>query len=270
MTLPDGWSTGTVRANGIQIHYYEVGHGQPILAAHGMYDDGRRWLPLGSDLAAEHRVVAYDARGHGQSDAPETGYDLDTRVEDLVGLADALGLTDPLLLGHSMGGATAAWTAARQPELPRGLVLEDPARFHGSPGIDLEKAREITRERLRESKARSIEERIEAEFDDTDLAEAQRRRLAASVEECSPHIANIAQQHPPVTDAFDDISCPTLVLKRDAEVSDRVADLDAADQLADGRLVHIPGAGHYVFRDASDAANTELRTFLRRKVESGS
>jgi pimeloyl-ACP methyl ester carboxylesterase len=211
MTLPDGWSAGTVRANGIRIHYYEAGHGQPVLAAHGMYDDGRRWLPLGSDLATDHRVLAYDARGHGHSDAPETGYDLDTRVEDLVGFADALGLTDPLLIGHSMGGATAAWAAARQPELPRGLVLEDPARFHRSPEVDLQRAQEMTRTRLRESKARSIEERIETEFGDTDLEEAQRRRLAASVEECSPHIANIAQEHPPVADAFDDISCISVV-----------------------------------------------------------
>jgi pimeloyl-ACP methyl ester carboxylesterase len=264
MDIPDQWSAGTASTDDIDIHYYEAGRGQPVLAAHGMYDDGRRWVPLGSDLAREYRVIAYDARGHGGSDAPERGYDLDTRVGDLVGLVDALELVDPILVGHSMGGATAAWAAAEHPDMPSGLVLEDPARFRESPRLSVERATEITHERLRESKARSIEERIEKELADAGFEEAQLRRLAASVDQCSPHIARLAQHHPPVVDAFDEISCPTLVLRRDVEVSDRVADLAAADRLADGRLVHVAGAGHYVFRDAYDAANPELRAFLRR------
>lgn len=63
---------------------------------------------------------------------------------------------------------------------------------------------------------------------------------------------------------FPDINCRTLVLRSDAGIEQRVADLDAADRLQSGRLVHIPDTGHYVFRDAYDAAYTELRTYLRR------
>jgi Predicted hydrolases or acyltransferases (alpha/beta hydrolase superfamily) len=263
MELPDRWTAKRARANGIEMEYYEAGRGQPILMAHGMYDDGRRWLPLGSDLADEYRVVAYDARGHGGTDSPESGYDIDSRVADLVGLVEALDLADPVLFGHSMGGATAAWAVANHPELPRGLVLEDPSRFRELPEISSERARQIARERLRESKERSLEERVAEELADVDVEDAQLRRLAASVDGCSPHIAKLAQHHPPVVEAFDEIPCPTLVLRRDVAVSDRLLDLKAADRLADGRLVHVPGAGHYVFRDAYDAAYPEVLTFLR-------
>lgn len=267
MNLPDGWTADTVTANGIDLQYYRAGDGDPIVLAHGMYGNGRRWLRLGSELTDEYEVIAYDARGHGRSDAPETGYDLDTRVADLVGLVTELGLENPVLGGHSMGAATVAWAAANRPSLPRGLFLEEPSRFRTTPDISVEEARSVTRERLRESKARSVEERIERHYEDAGHDahdEEQVRRLVAATDECSPHVAKIAQEHPPVARAFDDVVRPTLVLRRDVDVPDRVADLDAADRLADGRLVHVPDAGHHVFLDEYDAAAAELRAFLRR------
>ncbi|WP_135820107.1 alpha/beta fold hydrolase [Halostella litorea] len=267
MDLPDEWTAGTVSANGIDIRYYRAGSGDPVVLAHGMYADGRCWARLGSDLADEYEVVAYDARGHGRSDAPETGYDIDTRVADLVGLVAELGLDDPVLGGHSMGAATVAWAAAEHPSLPRGVFLEDPSRFRGTPETSVEAAREAGRERLRESKSRSVEERVERHYEEAgrdDHDEAQVRRLAVATDDCSPHVVKIAQEHPPVERAFDDVACRTLVLRRDVGVDDRVEDLRAAERLADGRLVHVPDAGHHVFLDEYDAAAAELRTFLRR------
>lgn len=263
MNLPAHWTTGTISANGIDLQYYRTGDGQPIVFAHGMFGNGRRWIPLGSDLADDYEVIAYDARGHGRSEAPETGYDIDNRVGDLVGLVNGLDLADPILAGHSMGAATAAWAAADYPDLPRGLVLEDPSRFRESPTMSMEEAQETSRERLCESKSLSIEERIEQHYDNDHDSEHV-RRLAASADECSPHVAMVAQEHQLVTEAFDKITCPTLVLRRDSDVGDRVKDLKAADRLRNGRLVHVPNAGHYVFLDEYDAAYAELRAFLRR------
>lgn len=263
MDLPVGWSTGTVPANGIDLHYYRAGEGPPIVTAHGWADDGQRWLRLGSDLADEFTVIAYDARGHGRSDAPETGYDIDTRVADLVGLVAGLDLDDPVLLGHSMGAATVAWAAADHPDLPRAVILEDPARFRRKSEVDYEEAREEARRSVRETKELSIEARIEEVYGG-DPEDEHCRRLAGSFDRCSLHVAKVAQEHPLVVEAFDEIDCPTLVLRSDLEVAERVADLDAADWLADGRLVHTPNAGHYVFLDAYDAAFAELRAFLHR------
>lgn len=138
MNLPEEWTTGTVSANGIALRYYRAGSGPTIVMAPGMFDNGRRWVPLGSDLVDDYEVITYDARGHGRSDAPETGYDIDNRVADLVGLVNGLDLTDPILVGHSVGGVTAAWAAADHPDLPRALVLEDPSRFREHPEMSME------------------------------------------------------------------------------------------------------------------------------------
>jgi pimeloyl-ACP methyl ester carboxylesterase len=264
MRLPERWQTDSVRANGIDLQYHRIGSGPPILLAHGFYDDGRRWVPLARDLADDYEVVAYDARGHGQSDAPETGYDLDSRIGDLCGVVEALGLEDPILLGHSMGAATAAWTAATRPALPRALVLEDPVGVHDQPEMSPDYRAAAVRDRLESAAGRTVEELIEEHYPDVEPDQA--RRLATASHECSPRVAEIAREaYPsPLAATFSDIESPTLVLRRDAGIDRRVSDLDAADSLRDGRLVHVPGAGHYVFQGEYDAAYAELRTFLRR------
>jgi len=103
MDLPDRWSSGTVSANGIDLQYYRTGDGPSIVMAHAFSANGRCWIPLAEDLADDYEVVTYDARGHCRSDAPETGYDIENRIADLVGVVNELDLVDPIMLGHSMG-----------------------------------------------------------------------------------------------------------------------------------------------------------------------
>ena len=92
-----------------------------------------------------------------------------------------------------------------------------------------------------------------------------RRRLAVATTECHPQIAEIPRLgYPNLGDAFPDITCPTLVLKADADTETRVEDLDIAANLSDGRLVHVFEAGHCIFRERYNPAYAELRTFLRR------
>jgi pimeloyl-ACP methyl ester carboxylesterase len=264
MALPDEWTDDTVSVDDTALQYYRTGEGPPIVMAHGMFDHGRRWVPLAERLAEDYEVIAYDARGHGRSDAPETGYDIDTRVTDLLGVLDGLDVDDPVLLGHSMGAATVAWAAATNPDLPRGVVLADPSRFPGTPEIDTDEAAEIARQRLEEAKSAPIDERIEELLAHPEIDREHAERLAAADDECSPHVGKLAQEHPPVRDAFEGITVPTLLLRRDVDDEQRSRDRDAAEELADGQLVHVDDAGHYVTRDAPDAAGAELETFLDR------
>src|SRR5262245_66295998 len=77
----------------------------PFLLVHGLASNLRLWDGVAERLhAAGHTVVAVDQRGHGRSDAPEAGYDLETAVADLLALVEALGLERPLLVGQSWGG----------------------------------------------------------------------------------------------------------------------------------------------------------------------
>ena len=262
MDLPTAWATGQVSVDGIDLQWYRTGEGSPVVFLHGMYDTGRRWVELGDDLADQYEVFAFDARAHGRSAAPETGYDMETRVDDLFGVLDACGIEQPVLVGHSMGAATAAFAAAREPDRIRGTVLADPSRFRNEPEIPLSKARSVTRQRLQQAAQRPFAELIEDHEEQTTLAQA--RRLARGGLECRPEAGEYAQEHPPVVNALADTSVPTLVLRRDVEPEERAADLDAVGGIENCRLVHIPDAGHHVFLDSPAPARAELQAFLQR------
>jgi pimeloyl-ACP methyl ester carboxylesterase len=98
----------------------------PFVLVHGLASNIRLWDGVAEHLqAAGHSVVAIDQRGHGLSDAPDTGYDLDTAVADLLALMDALGLERPVLVGQSWGGTVVLELAWRRPEAVRGIACVD-------------------------------------------------------------------------------------------------------------------------------------------------
>lgn len=121
------WTTGTCEANGIDVHYIRTGGDKPpVILLHGLMLNGACWTPLARALEKDYDVLMPDARGHGYSSAPDQGYCYDDLATDVVSLIDALGLHAPVLLGHSMGGMTAAVVASRKPKQLRGLILADP------------------------------------------------------------------------------------------------------------------------------------------------
>src|SRR5205823_1224934 len=98
----------------LTLHTVDWSGEQPaILAIHGSTMSAYTFTALAERLAPDIRFVAVDLRGHGFSDKPPGGYTVDQHVEDLQGLIAVLGLHRPVLLGFSIGGAIAAFAAAR-------------------------------------------------------------------------------------------------------------------------------------------------------------
>ncbi len=121
------WISGACETNGLSIHYLRTGGAKPpVVLLHGLMGSGACWTPLARALEGEFDVVMPDARGHGDSSAPHHGYRYDDHASDVAGLIRSLGLSRPALLGHSMGGMTAAVVASRGARLIRGLILIDP------------------------------------------------------------------------------------------------------------------------------------------------
>ena len=100
--------------------------GASFVRSHGFSDDGLCWTPVAELLAVDYNVLMVDARGHGRSDGPEQGYGSAEHAADLAGLIEALQLKRPIVLGHSMGAATALALAGLYPNLPSAILLEDP------------------------------------------------------------------------------------------------------------------------------------------------
>lgn len=98
----------------------------PFLLVHGLASNARMWDGVGDALAVRgHRSVAVDQRGHGQSDKPEDGYDMDTFVADVVRVIDDEALDRPVVVGQSWGGNVVVELGRRHPGLVRGVVGVD-------------------------------------------------------------------------------------------------------------------------------------------------
>lgn len=121
------WNTAVCEINGINIHYTRTGGNKlPLILLHGLMTNGLCWTGLAHVLEKDYDVIMPDARGHGKSSVPGFGYRYEDHANDIAGLINALRLPHPILLGHSMGGMTAAVVASRKPNLLRGLVLAEP------------------------------------------------------------------------------------------------------------------------------------------------
>ena len=98
-------------SNGVQIRYVEEGQGDPVLLIHGFGVSLDRWVAGGvlPNLAPDHRVVAFDVRGHGKSGKPpdRDGYGREI-PRDAIRLLDHLGIRRAHVVGHSMGARLTA------------------------------------------------------------------------------------------------------------------------------------------------------------------
>jgi len=118
-----------IRANGLNFHYQQAGDGPDVVLIHGVTGDLSIWFLCRAmvELARSFRVTAYDLRGHGYSDRPETGYTSADQVNDAMAIADALEIDRAMLVGHSFGGVIAMHAAALHPDRIDAVVLSDPS-----------------------------------------------------------------------------------------------------------------------------------------------
>jgi pimeloyl-ACP methyl ester carboxylesterase len=114
------------RRAGVDLVFWEWPGGAPAaLMLHGIANYGRYWDLFARAVGGRLRLVAPDARGHGDSGKPEARYEPREFVADAATILDAAGLDDAVVVGHSMGGTHALLLAAERPERVRALVLID-------------------------------------------------------------------------------------------------------------------------------------------------
>ena len=267
----------TVTVGGSRIRIIDTGSGPVVVLIHGIAASMYAWRHTVEPLvAAGYRVVAYDNRGFGFSDKPDTGYSNTAYAKLLVGLLDSLRVEDAVLVGHSMGGAIAAEVALRTPNRVRGLVLVDAAGFGARWPLVLRVARwPVIGRLLTAFRGRAMTGRI------LRSTYADPRKATA---------ADVDQYYAPVSDPgfpralrgvlgsfrFDTlqgrlggIQVPTLVVwgTDDRWIPPGVGRA-MVQELPIGALVFVPGAGHSPFEESPTFFNHTLLAFLKTGLPS--
>ncbi|MEZ4454999.1 MAG: alpha/beta fold hydrolase [Gemmatimonadales bacterium] len=200
------------------------------------------------DTLTGFRRIAPDLRGLGQSDAPDLGYSMATYADDLVGLLDALGETDAVLCGHSMGGYVAFEILRRYRARVRALVLVDTrAEADSAEG---RKARDTLVTKVRDlgtiAAAEAMLPRFFAPGAPPEIIESVRDTILGAPVPGVIGALGAMRERPdstPLLTTF--VGVPTLVLVGEDDVitPPAVAETMAA-AIPEARLVTIPGAGH--------------------------
>ena len=261
-------------ADGTQLHFTDSGEpdARPVLLAHGFGGGQGMWNgqipPL---VEAGLRCVTFDRRGHGRSDVPGRGYDLDTLAGDIAAVARQLDLADAVLVGHSLGAAEAIrYLAAHDDGRVAGLVLSAPSapalrRGPGNPGgIDPEVFRQARRA-LRDDAGAAFQAFSPEDFLGPGhtvsalLSDATRRQL---VDLPLPVLLATFDTNAAADLRADlaGIDLPTLVIQGDADKNNplELTGRRAAELIRGATLVVLHGAGHGLYRSEAERFTGEL------------
>lgn len=108
----------------MELHYQSYGQGPPLIILHGLFGTLDNWHTVSKMFASHFRVFSIDQRNHGRSPhSPELNYTV--LADDIRDFIIAQGISPTHLLGHSMGGKTAMWTALNHPDLVKRLIVID-------------------------------------------------------------------------------------------------------------------------------------------------
>ncbi|HEX4216327.1 MAG TPA: alpha/beta hydrolase [Candidatus Dormibacteraeota bacterium] len=246
------WESGDVPTTGGRLHYHRTGAGRPpVLLLHGFSDNGLCWTRVATALQDRYDLIMPDARGHGESDPPGDDDSPKLRADDVAAFVTALGLGQVAVIGHSMGGSSAALLAAEHPETVACAVLEDPGWRDGGPRVaTADRARS-----MREMQATPVEEIIrQGRKNQPGWDEVEFPAWAESKRQLSPLVyeRSTTLQQRPWREVAARIQAPTLLLTADtsrgAIVDEKNAE-EAVKLLAKGRTTRITGAGHNIRRE---------------------
>jgi 3-oxoadipate enol-lactonase len=250
------------------------GAGPGLLLVHGHGGAKEDFADHVERLAQRNTVVTFDHRGHGASDHPtEPGsYSLARMRADTWAVADAVGFDRFRVLGHSMGGMIVRRLPIEQPERIEALILMDtsagpvpdlvPELVEAAAYVGLAKGKDALKTLLDSAGVLDTPENQRLLAQRPGYREFQNRKWAdTSVVMWSTLACEIAYQ-PDDLPRLRDLSCPTLVIVGELDVSFVDASYAIADAIPGARLAVIPGAGHSPQFEAPEPWIGELERFL--------
>jgi 3-oxoadipate enol-lactonase len=168
--------------DGVQIAYDVTGSdsGPTIVFAHALGTNRSIWDDVFARLPIDLRLIRYDLRGHGASDAPDGPYAMGTLISDAEAVCDALNIRDCVFVGLSVGGMIAQGLAIKRLDIVRGLVLSNTAAKIGNPKLWNDRIRVVQEQGLANFADDVLARWFRPEFCETPQAQACREMIIAT------------------------------------------------------------------------------------------
>jgi len=257
-----------IKANGININYQVDGpEGAPwIVLSNSLATNLAMWDQQAADLKAEYRVLRYDQRGHGGTDAPAGRYTFEQLITDALALIDGLGIKKAHFGGLSMGGATALGFAQKHPDrLDKVIVCDTPCQSTPTSSQQWEERIVVAQEKGMEALVEPTVGRwfppavLEAKPPHVDRVRAMIRTTPVNgFIGCAAALADHDY-----ASAVATVKRPVLFMagEKDGVTPTAMRKLSAA--LPGSRYVELPGAGHISNMDQPEGFTWAIADFLK-------
>ncbi|MCO8166369.1 alpha/beta hydrolase [Pseudomonas sp. 21LCFQ02] len=251
--------------DGCSLHYEEYGQGSPVLLLHGLGSSGLDWEYQIPALAAQHRVITLDIRGHGRSDKPRERYSIKGFSADVEALIEHLHLEPVHVVGLSMGGMIGFQLAVDHPQWLRSLCI-----VNSGPQVKVRSANEVWQWFKRWSLARLLSMQALGQalgkllFPRPDQADL-RRKIAErwARNDKRAYLASFdAIVGWGVQERLSRINCPTLVISGDRDYTPVAVKQAYVKLIRNARLVVIENSRHATPLDQPEAFNRTLLQFI--------
>lgn len=271
-----------VRANGLKFHYLDWGHAEkpPMVLLHGVGQTCHTWDLFAAAMAEHFHVMAFDQRGHGDTDwAADKDYSRTTMVADTNAFTDALGLDHFFLTGMSMGGANSLAFTSQYPTKVEALVVVDVG-----PRIEPKGAKQI-RDFMKDFREfDSLDQAAEVihKFNPRRPLEVIRKytvvynlkekengkwtwKYDTYFSDGLRHV-DLKKMQEELSIAVKKITCPTLLVKGgDSDVLSLDGARELQEMIPGSAFALIPGAGHSVMGDNPQGFEAAVRNFYGEK-----
>jgi len=255
--------------NGNTIHFRLAGRaaGPVLVFANSLGTDWRVWESVAAPLSGRCRLLFYDKRGHGLSDAAAGPLSMADHIGDLAALLDELKIDQATLCGLSVGGMIALGVAAARPELARALVLCDTGHRIGTAALWSQRIEAVQRDGMASIADAVIQRWLSEAFRESrPAATAVWRNMLLRTPAAGYAATCAAIRDADLTDAARSVAVPALCLCGTADAATPPALVaELADLIADSRCRDIPAAAHLPTVEAPETVSRLSDEFLQEQ-----
>lgn len=259
-----------VTVNGITLAVHDEGSGPPILFVHGFPLSHSMWRGQLEAFESDHRVIAPDLRGFGESDVTDGTVTMEQHADDLAALLDELNVGEPVVLcGLSMGGYIAWQFQQKYPERLRALILCDTRAIADTPE-GVENRKRLAKMVIENGSAAVASVMLPNLFSSAtgDRNQSAIDELRQTIEATSPQGIAAASlgmaERPDVTSLLPTIETPSLlIVGEDDGISPPEEMRSIAAAMPNAAVFEVPNAGHMSPLENPKPVNAAIHEFLQ-------
>jgi 3-oxoadipate enol-lactonase len=256
------------QVNGVNLHYRLGGSGRLIALGHSLGMNGDIFDPMRPALERHSRVLTWDARGHGRSQKPATGWTIEDLAADLRSLIEQIGEDKGVIFGLSMGGNTAIAYAVAHPEKVDALILADTTAWYGEGCMDAweQRAQNAEKNGMASIVPFNLPRWFSAGFLQSNAERANKTGETLGANDVASYAAACrALGRFDARAGLGRIQCPTLILvgSEDPATPPAMAE-DLQRNIKNSELKILPGMRHMTPVEAPEQVATLITDFLKK------